>query len=234
MPAPRLLLEGSSYDGWLAGLSRHRRAELKRRRRRLEAAGAVVRLVSDVDEIRPALQAFSALHHDRWKRRGGSGVLDGRVEEMLVTAAEELVPSSRLRLWCIEADGRTICSSLFVAAGGTLSYWLGGFDERWAQYGPAIETVRAALEHAWMVGDRVLDLGPGGQQYKYTFADGADVVHPFDLVPRTAGSTRARMWLMPEHAWARMKNLRYEAVRALSPGTQQRLKAIRRRLRSPR
>lgn len=233
MPAPRLRLEGTSYEEWFAGLSRHRRSELRRRRRRLEEAGAAIRLVSDVGEIHAALADFSDLHHGRWKRRGGSGVLDRGVEAMLVRAADELVPSSRLRLWCIEVEGRPICSSLFLAAGGTLSYWLGGFDERWGQYGPAIETVRAALEHAWSVGDRLLDLGPGGQHYKYTFAEGEETLHSFDLVPGTAGALGARLWLAPEHTWARMKHARYEAVRRLPPGIQQRFKALRKRLRPP-
>jgi CelD/BcsL family acetyltransferase involved in cellulose biosynthesis len=229
MPAPRLLLEGDSYEEWIARLSRHRRAELRRRRRRLEEAGASVRLVSEANEVRHALPAFFALHHARWRPRGGSGVLDAGIEGMLAHAAEELVPSSRMRLWSIEADGETVASSLFVAAGGTLSYWLGGFDERWAQYGPAIETVRAALEHAWRVGDRLLDFGPGGQHYKYTFAYDADVVHPVDLIPRTRGSVRVRLRLAPEHVMARAKAARYWAVGRLSPGTQQWLKFWRKR-----
>lgn len=230
MPAPRMTLEGLSYDDWFGRLSRHRRAELRRRRRRLEERGAVARLVTAQEEIGAALRDFSKLHHERWRRRGGSGVLDRPVEAMLEQVALELIPSARFRLWNIEVGGRPISSSLFVAAGGSLAYWLGGFDERWAAYGPTIETVRAAIEHAWEVGDRIVDFGPGGQGYKYTFAEGEDIVRTFDLVPRGDGSGRARMWLAPRQTWERMTALRYDAFGRLSPRWQQRLKSVRRRI----
>jgi CelD/BcsL family acetyltransferase involved in cellulose biosynthesis len=149
---------------------------------------------------------------------------------MLAEAALELAPA-RFRLWSIDIDGRPISSLLFVAAGGTVSYWLGGFDPRWAALGPAIETVRAALEHAWALEDRLMDFGPGGQQYKYTFADSEDAVAQVDLLPRTSRFLRTRISLAPEYAVTRMKAFRHDAVRRLSPGMQQRLKAIRGRLR---
>jgi CelD/BcsL family acetyltransferase involved in cellulose biosynthesis len=231
MPAPRLTLAGRSYQEWFSGLSRHRRAEFRRRRRRLDEQGAVARLIDTSDGVVAGLKEFAALHYERWSRRGGSGALDPGIEAMLAEVALELVPSLRFRLWSIEVDGRSISSSVFVAAGGEVSYWLGGFDAGWAQYGPAIETVRAALEHAWSVGDRVVDFGPGGQHYKYTFADGQSIVEPVDLVPRTSHHARARIQLAPEHVWTRMRAVRYEAFRNLSPGSQQRLKAVRARIR---
>jgi CelD/BcsL family acetyltransferase involved in cellulose biosynthesis len=231
MPAPRLTLEGRTYEDWFMGLSRHRRAEFRRRLRRLEERGAVARLIDTSDEVAAGLEDFAALHYERWRPRGGSGVLNPRIERMLAAAALELVPSLRFRLWSIEVESRPISSLVFVAAGGELSYWLGGFDPGWATYAPAIETVRAALEHAWAVGDRVVDFGPGGQHYKYTFADGEDIVAPIDLAPRTSAYLRARIRLAPEHLWTEMKAVRYEAFRRLSPGVQQRMKAVRRRLR---
>jgi CelD/BcsL family acetyltransferase involved in cellulose biosynthesis len=149
---------------------------------------------------------------------------------MLAEAALKLTPA-RFRLWSIDINGRPISALLFVAAGGTVSYWLGGFDPRWSAFGPAIETVRAALEHAWTLGDRLMDFGPGGQQYKYIFADGEDAVAQIDLLPRSSRFLRTRVALVPEYAVRRMKVFRHDAVRRLSPGTQQRLKAIRGRLR---
>jgi CelD/BcsL family acetyltransferase involved in cellulose biosynthesis len=234
MPAPHLTLEGRTYEEWFASLSGHRRSEFRRRRRRLEERGAVARLVEPPDEMVSGLRAFATLHHQRWDPRGGSGVLDPRVEAMLASAALELAPSLRFRLWSIEVSGRSISSSVFVAAGGALSYWLGGFDAGWAEFGPALETVRAALEHAWAVGDQTVDFGPGGQRYKYTFADGEDIVEPVDLVPRTSRYLRARVQLAPEQISSRVTALRHEAFRRLPPGVQQRAKAVRAQLRTHR
>ena len=234
MPAPHLILERRTYEEWFAGLSRHRRAEFRRRRRRLEERGAVARLVESADDTVAGLGEFARLHYQRWDPRGGSGALDPRIEAMLASAALELVPSLRFRLWSIELNGRSISSSIFVAAGGELSYWLGGFDTDWAGYGPAIETVRAALEHAWTVGDRKVDFGSGGQDYKYTFADGEDVIEPIDLVPRTSRYLRARVQLAPEQIASRMMTLRHDTFRRLPAGVQQRAKAARAWLRGRR
>jgi Acetyltransferase (GNAT) domain len=154
-------------------------------------------------------------------------VLSTRVlEAMLAEVSVELGPAQRFRLWSIEAQGRTIGSLVFVGAGGAVSYWLGGFDVGWSAYGPAIELVRAALEHAWSIGDRIVDFG----HYKYTFADEEDNVAPVDLVPRSSGYMRARIRLGPEHLRHEIKAARYDAFRHLSPDVEQRLKSLRARM----
>jgi CelD/BcsL family acetyltransferase involved in cellulose biosynthesis len=234
MPAPRLSLAGRTYDDWFGSLSRRRRSEFRRRRRRLEERGATVRLARTEEETVAGLGAFADLHYERWRSRGGSRALDRGMEAMLAETAHELLPSDRFRLWSIEVEGRPVSSAIFVGAGGEVSYWLGGFDEQWGAYAPALETVRVALEHAWEAGDRAVDFGPGGQRYKYTFADGEDAVTHVDLVPRTASYRLARARLAPEHAWARTVALRYEAFRRLPPGAQQRLKELRTALRADR
>jgi hypothetical protein len=61
--------------------------------------------------------------------RGGSGVLSRRVERMLEAASVDLVTDLRLRLWTLELSGTTISAQIFLAGGGEVSYWLGGFDE---------------------------------------------------------------------------------------------------------
>ncbi len=234
MRAPRLTLEHGTYDDWFADLSRHRRAEFRRRRRRLEERGAVARLAESEEEVVAGLRDFAMLHHERWERKGGSGVLTPRIEAMLADAAHQLAPLGRLRLWSIEAGGDPVSSHLFVGAGGTLSYWLGGFDPRWAPYGPAIETVRAAIQHAWTVGDRVVDLGPGGQNYKYTFADGEDAVENVDLAPRSRRLLRTQFTVVALHTSTKARVIRQMASRRLSPRALRRLKAIRGRLRARR
>ena len=193
----------------------------------LEGARLVCHPGEDRVEELAGLRAFAALHYERWRARGGSGVLDPQIEAMLAEVADELLESERFRLWSIETEGRAISSAIFLAAGGEASYWLGGFDETWSAYAPALETVRAALEHAWKIGDRMIDFGPGGQRYKYTFADRQDFVGRVDLVPKSSRYLRARARLAPEHIWGDILAARYEAFRWLPPGVQQRVKAVR-------
>ena len=118
---------------------------------------------------------------------------------MLADVARTL-PPSRFRLWSTEVAGRTISSHLFLAAGGEVSYWLGGFDEAWAAQQPALQTILAAIGHALEQGDDRLDLGPGAQDYKYRFADGEDVLRTVTVVPRGARYGRVRALLAPDHA----------------------------------
>lgn len=82
-----------------------------------------------------------------------------------------LIGQLRFRLWSIKAGGETISSHIFLSAGGETTYWLGGFDEQWGRLQPTIVTIFAAVQHAFSVGDRRLDLGVGGQPYKYRFSD---------------------------------------------------------------
>ena len=118
---------------------------------------------------------------------------------MLADVARTL-PPSRFRLWSTEVAGRTISSHLFLAAGGEVSYWLGGFDDSWTAQQPALQTILTAIEHALEQGDDRLDLGPGGQEYKYRFSDGEDVLRTVTVVPRGARYRHVRALLVPDHA----------------------------------
>jgi CelD/BcsL family acetyltransferase involved in cellulose biosynthesis len=157
------------------------RQQVRRAGRRLEEAGAVLR-ASSGEQLDGALDALSRLHHARWEARGGSRALNPRVEDMLKLAAREL-DDSRLRLLSIDVDGASISAHLFVRAGGTCAYWLGGFDDRWAACRPAVQVLAAAIEAAIEAGDDWFELGPGAQQYKYRFADSEESVEWLTLRP---------------------------------------------------
>jgi CelD/BcsL family acetyltransferase involved in cellulose biosynthesis len=173
-PAPIASLDGRTYEEWLGSKSRNFRQGMRRRLRQLEVAGASISLTRDDSELSADLEAFARLHHQRWAARGGSGVLDERVQRMLEDCSKALIGQLRFRLWSIKVGSETISSHIFLSAGGETTYWLGGFDERWGRLQPAIVTILAAIQHAFSVGDRRLDLGVGGQPYKYRFSDAED------------------------------------------------------------
>jgi CelD/BcsL family acetyltransferase involved in cellulose biosynthesis len=183
MPAPTLSLYGSTFEEWWQRRGSHFKREFRRRRRRLEGAGAIFRLAATDEEIERGLTAFASMHYDRWRWRGGSMALNPMMEAMLKDAARELVPHQRFRLWQIEIHQTIVSAQLFVGAGGELSYWLGGFDDAWSTYGPSIQAIVPAIEHAWSVGDERIDFGAGGQSYKYAFADGEDAIHSVAILP---------------------------------------------------
>lgn len=212
-PAPAVRLTGRSFEDWLAARTRHFRKELQRLRRRLHERDAVFKLASSQDELRDGLRAFVALHHARWAGRGGSAVLTGPVERMLQDVARELGPD-RFRLWTIESQGRVVSAEVMVAAGGTLSCWLGGFDPGWAPQQPSVQTLVAALEHAWRAGDERFELGPGAQDYKSRLADDEDILERVILVPRGGRSPLVRARIASRSAGLGVKRLLSHGPRA--------------------
>jgi CelD/BcsL family acetyltransferase involved in cellulose biosynthesis len=199
-PAPTISLEAESFAAWLQGKSRNFRSQAGRLRRRLEGQGAQFRLASTPDELERGLADFARLHYARWEDRGGTVALTPAVEAMLMEAGRELLTDGRMRLHSIEVDGQTISSHLFVAAGGEVAYWNGGFDERFAAEKPSMQALLAAVEEGFGRQDRRMDLGGGGQDYKYRLADGEDLVESAQLAVRDRGYPVTRAQLAPRQA----------------------------------
>jgi CelD/BcsL family acetyltransferase involved in cellulose biosynthesis len=198
MPAPALELATGGYESWLASRSSHFRSRMRRGLRKLEELGGRIR-VSTQEELMDDLSAFVELHAARWRPRGGSGVVSQGVVAMLPEVAAHLGANDRLRVWCIDLDGRTVSAQVFLAAGGEVSCWLGGFDERAPRMhpGPAILTLFKEIEHAHAAGERRIDLGGGSQPYKYEFAEQEDSLQWTALTFPTLRAPLARAALLP-------------------------------------
>ena len=180
--APAVSLGHRDLDAWLGTRSQNFRQQMRRSRRAVEAAGGRFRLVTR-EHLDRDVDALVRLHHARWKRRGGSAALDARFEGVLRDAGSALVDDGRYRLWSLDVEGRSISTHLFLSAGGTQSYWLGGFDEAWAAQRPALLVLVAAVQHGIDLGEDRLDLGPGAADYKYRFADTEERFDAVDVVP---------------------------------------------------
>jgi CelD/BcsL family acetyltransferase involved in cellulose biosynthesis len=232
MPWPTLRMEGRTVEEWLVGKSRHARQSLRRHRRRLEDAGGTFRIAeTDAQAVR-ALRRLAELHYARWETRGGSRALNPRLERMLVDVAHDQVESGRFRMGSIEIDDQLIACELFLAAGGSVAHWLGGFDEAWAKHGPSKQVVLGLVEDAWRRGDRTLELGPGGQDHKDLFSDEAGTLEWIDLVPRGPRSALARLRMAPKRVRQAGLEARHRLARRLSPEAKKRARALLRRIRA--
>jgi CelD/BcsL family acetyltransferase involved in cellulose biosynthesis len=226
-PAPSVRLQDRTYDEWFSSKSRNFRQSMRRSLRSFQREGGSFRLVSNPDELERSLRAFSDLHHRRWNWRGGSGVLNERIERMLAAVGEQLVGGGRLRLWTMEVRGQVVSSHLFLSAGMETAYWLGGFDDDWARLHPSALTILTAIEHAFSAGDRRLDLGTGAQEYKLRFSDEADDILWTMVVPAGPRSMIARTQLLPQR-------VRLTVARRLPPGIKRSIRRVRRRAARPR
>jgi CelD/BcsL family acetyltransferase involved in cellulose biosynthesis len=180
--APFIRLEGRTFDEWLASKSYHFRKHSRSARRSLEKRGAIVRVVTEPDELTAAVEELVRLHRARWDWRGGTAVLDDRSEPMLVEAGRGLLAEARFRLVRVDVDGRAIGSFLCLAAGGEVAACLSGHDDAWAAHSPSGVALIASIEQACSLGDVRFDLGGGRQSYKYRFADGEESLAWWTLV----------------------------------------------------
>jgi CelD/BcsL family acetyltransferase involved in cellulose biosynthesis len=164
-------------------------------------------MLTDDREIRGGIEALLALHGERWRERGESGLARAGVGELLAGAASALGPD-RARLWVAEMEGEPISVQLFLAAGEEVKYWNGGWAERHADLKPSMLTILAAIEDAIGRGERRLDLGVGTHEYKLRFADTEDTITWGGLIARNRRWVATRAELAP-------RVLRYRAKRAV-------------------
>ena len=192
-PAPIVLRPAGGYEEWFAGRSGHFRKRMRRAAKELDERGASFRL-ADPETLADDLAAFARLHRARWQERGGTGVLTSEVERMLARAGPRLGPE-RFRLWLLELDGSPVCAEIVLAAGGRSTFWLGGFEPAYAKLQPSIQTMLRAIEQAFALGDDRVDLGLGGQEFKYRLADTDEDLASFAVVGRGPASVPARVRL---------------------------------------
>jgi CelD/BcsL family acetyltransferase involved in cellulose biosynthesis len=168
-----------------------------------------------------AIDALLSLHRARWEGRGESKLTDPGVASLLREAAAALGPD-RLRVWVAEIDGQAISAQLFLAAGGELKYWNGGWSEEHADLKPSMLTILAALEDAIARGERRLDLGVGEHPYKLRFADSSDTLTWGGLIVRNRRWLRTRAELTPRIARYRAK----QVVQRMPGGVRARVEAL--------
>ncbi len=194
---PVIDLDSASYEDWLAARGGKPRRELRRRRRKIEAEGAVLR-PADISSLERDLEAFARLHFARWTGRGGSSVPENAIP-MLGEVGTELIESGRFRMWMIDGpDGEAISARVLLAAGGTVAAWNKGFDERWSRYAPGILSAHAAIEEAFERGDDLFDLGGGESEDKHQLADDDRPLAWRTSYRRGARYPLARLQALPE------------------------------------
>ena len=192
LPSPTVMLEADDIDAWLNSKSRNMRSQLRRKRRRLEQAGAMISSSAPAD-IEGDIQTFFALHYGRWEKRGGSWMNGRGLERAVTEAARELVPVGRFRLTAVKVDGAMIGVSVVIAAGEEAGYWMGAFDEEWLRYSPGLIAVVASVEDGLHRAERRFDLGPGPESYKSRLADHEDRLDDLRLLP--VGGRFPWVWL---------------------------------------
>lgn len=225
---PIVTLREPSFDEWLAGKSSNFRGQMRRLRRQFAAAGGTTRLTTDAT-LEQDVEAFVRLHTQRWEGLGSSNLvqLGERLPAFLQDVGEALLPSGRFRMRMLEVDGEPISAQLFLAAGDTVLYLNGGWDERHAKLKPSMLGLLDTVEATYAQGERRIDLGPGEQAYKQRFADGNDPIGWNILMPPGPRRLITRAHTAPMLTRYALRDV---AKRALTDEQVKRLRTLRTRL----
>jgi CelD/BcsL family acetyltransferase involved in cellulose biosynthesis len=210
------LVEGPmSSEAWIAGMSRRRRAELRRCARRRAEADLEVRLTATPEAVRDDVRVLAQLHHARLSSQ--SGWLVEGVEDTIVEAGRLLVRSGDFRLWKVVHGEEVVGAALFARAGHVSDLLLTAFDPAWSRFAPGLAAIEAGIRHELDTGIRLIDFGDGGYRYLQRLSNAQRPVARCELFPsnRRMPLVRAR-WFIPRRIMSWRTRLRLRTrLRAL-------------------
>ncbi len=173
-PAPYIPL-ASSFEGYLAELSPSRRAHLQRARKDFSKwAGDSVhfRHATDRGSLAEGKQVLAALHGERWRSAGKSGVFASThfaaFHDLVLPA---LLEKSALDLHWLEAHGRPVASAYNIHWNRKVYHYQSGRSlDLPKSLSPGVVLLAHCIEAAAARGDREFDFLPGRQPYKLRLA----------------------------------------------------------------
>ena len=181
---PRIDLGGQDWDGYLASRSRNLRSQIRRKTRSLERDHALELRLATPATLSADLETFFRLHEARWDPRGGSGSLTPHSRRFHAAFAARALEQGWLRLWTLALDGEPAASWYGWRVGDAYSYYLAGFEPRFAEQSVGFvllaHTIRAAAEERC----RTYELLLGEESYKARFATAERRVETQVLVGR--------------------------------------------------
>ena len=163
---PRIALP-TTWEEYLAALTKKDRHELKRKLRRLTEAGdaLAVRALSEPAEIEPALDTF--FHWHRLSRLDKAEFMTPAMEAFFREMVLRLAHDGLTRLYLVDLDGRPVAALLAFHSGDEVLLYNSGYDPALAHASAGVVskalTVRAAIE----AGMRTFDFMRGDEPYKY-------------------------------------------------------------------
>ncbi|MGO9135479.1 MAG: GNAT family N-acetyltransferase [Methylovirgula sp.] len=121
-------------------LSGHRRRNLKRSRKLLEAQGALsVQITHGKQDLPAATQAFLKLESQGWKGRRGTAFLQSRGRaDFAREALGALAAENRYFIVSLVFDGRPIAMALMLKSGARAFWWKTAYDEAFAAFSPGV------------------------------------------------------------------------------------------------
>jgi len=163
--APRMDLP-ATWDEFLAGLRKKDRHELRRKLRRLEAAGEVRQIeLKTPEEIEAAMGDFMRLH--RMSTPDKNEFMTPEREQFFTKIAIELAHENSTRLCFLEVDGEKMATSLSFVCREVRYLYNSGYNPAQSRLSVGLLNHALAIKSSIEEGHRIFDFMRGDESYKY-------------------------------------------------------------------
>lgn len=182
-------------DGWEAlerRLSKSRRGDLRRRRRRLEERGTLsFEVTGGRERMGPLLAEAFRLEAAGWKGRQGTAMAsDPAVRRFYADVARWAADRGWLRIAFLRLDGRPIAFSLSLSEGRDHYLLKTAYDEELRSLGPGMLQVAEMIRDAVASGVRTCHFLGTDEPWKTEWADGSAERVRHVLVPSSRATRR--------------------------------------------
>lgn len=171
-----------TFEAYIAGLGKHDRHELRRKLRRLAAAGEVgFASVGAPEGVAAGMDRFLALM--RASRDGKNEFLTPAMEAFFRDLAATFAALGFARLSTLSLDGQTTAMLLSFENAGTTYLYNSGYDPELASLAVGLLSKAYAVEDAIARGKRTFDFLRGDEEYKHHLGGTPRQVYTLTMTP---------------------------------------------------
>jgi CelD/BcsL family acetyltransferase involved in cellulose biosynthesis len=156
--SPFLTIDGD-WERYWSSASKHRRSELRRRRRRLEECGPVTVQVADGrSDLGALLREGFDIEAAGWKAQAGTAILSQPASRRFYTElARSAAARGWLRLAFLRVAGRAIAFDYSLEHRGVHYLLKQGNDPQWRRYGPGMLLREEMIRRSFALGHRAYE-----------------------------------------------------------------------------
>ena len=155
-----------SWDEYVASLRKKDRHELRRKLRRLDAAGDARQYACRApDEVAAGMDDFFSLM--RASRADKDDFMTAERERFFREAAFELAEHRQFRLFFLEVDGKRVASCICFDYAGSYLLYNSGYDPAYSSLSVGLLNKALAIKDAIEEGREAFDFLRGNERYKY-------------------------------------------------------------------
>jgi CelD/BcsL family acetyltransferase involved in cellulose biosynthesis len=159
MPLP------DSWQAYLQGLRGKERHEIRRKLRRLDAAGRVaLRCIQNAPEVPGAMETFLTLF--RANRSDKAAFMSGAMPAFFRDLARNLAAAGLLRLYFLDLDGRAVAATFCIAHRSTVYLYNNGYDAAFRSLSVGLLSKVLTIQKSIAQGWQVYDFLKGEEVYK--------------------------------------------------------------------